>query len=294
MFDLENITRASSVEEAVHLLLENPGSRLIAGGTDVLIKLRHGKKEFANLVDIHGLHELNFIRLDEEENIHIGSGTTFTQIIESELIREHIPVLANGAASVGGPQVRNVATLGGNICNGVTSADSAPPLFVLNAVLSIQGKDGVRESTMADFYLGPGKVDLHKGEVLRSFTIPAREYQGLSGYYYKYAMREAMDIATIGCGVGLKVADGVVQDYRLSFGVAGPVPIRCPQTEAMVVGRRIAEELVEEIKARVIADVKPRTSWRASREFRLQIITELAGRATKEALRQAGGLSDDV
>lgn len=288
MFDIDNIAKADSVEQAVNLLLETPGSRLIAGGTDVLIKLRHGKREFASLVDIHGLDELNFIRLDEEDKIHIGSGTTFTQIIESEILQQCIPVLCNGAASVGGPQVRNVATVGGNICNGVTSADSAPPLFVLNADLFIQGKDGVRESTIADFYLGPGKVDLREGEVLKSFMISARDYKDLSGFYYKYAMREAMDIATIGCGVGLKVVDSVVKDYRLSYGVAGPVPVRCPGTEARVIGQKVSARLINDIMSWVVEDVKPRTSWRARKEFRLQIITELAGRATKEALRKAG------
>lgn len=289
MFDLQSYYKAHSVDEAVGLLTTHPNSRLLAGGTDILIKLRHGKSGFAELIDIHGLSELRYIKKDKTKNILIGSGTLFTDIIESELLQNHMPMLCDAAQSVGGPQIRNVATIGGNICNGVTSADSAPGLFALNALLQIQGISGVREVPIEKFYLGPGKVDLQRGDVLTAIKVTEENYGGSFGYYSKYAMRDAMDIATIGCAVTLTTDAGRVSDYRIAYGVAGPVPIRCPQTERAVIGRQISPELLDMIAERVAGDVNPRTSWRASKDFRLNIIEELSKRATEQALQRAGG-----
>ncbi len=287
MFDLQSYHKANSVAEAIELLTAHPNSRLLAGGTDILIKLRHGKSGFAELVDINGLPELRYIKQDAAENILIGSGTTFSDIIESKLLQKHIPMLCDAAQSVGGPQIRNVATIGGNICNGVTSADSAPGLFALNTLLLIQGRDGLREVPIEKFYLGVGKVDLQKGDVLVAFKITLENYAGAFGHYYKYAMRDAMDIATIGCAVSLKTSAGKVTDYRIAYGVAGPVPIRCPQTEHAVIGQELSAGLLDMVAEKVLVDVNPRTSWRASKDFRMNIIAELAKRATHKALQRA-------
>jgi len=288
MFDLKSHVIAKSVDHAIALLVKDPDARLIAGGTDVLIRLREGKKEFSRLVDIHGLEELKFIRKDKENNIQIGSGVAFTDIIESKLINDHIPMLCEAAKSVGGPQIRNVATIGGNVCNGVTSADSASSLFVLNAMMVIQGEKTIRQVPALKFYLGPGRVDLRKGEILTSIKITRKNYQGVFGHYYKYAMRNSMDIATIGCAVGLKTCNRRVTDFKIAYGVAGPVPIRCLNTEKMVKNQPISERLLEKIAKTVERDVMPRTSWRASKEFRMNIINELSKRVTKEALKRAG------
>ena len=288
MFNLKTHIKAGSVDEAITLLVENPNARLIAGGTDVLIKLREGKSEFSHLVDIHGLAELKFIRQDKEKNILIGSGSVFSDIIRSELIQTQIPMLCDAAQSVGGPQIRNIATIGGNICNGVTSADSASSLFALNALVVIKGENKTREIPISQFYLGPGKVDLKRGDVLTAIKITPENYEGSFGHYYKYAMRNAMDIATIGCAVSLKTKNQKLTDFRIAYGVAGPVPIRCPNTENAVINRTISRTLINEISQTIERDVSPRTSWRASREFRLNIIKELSKRATITALKRAG------
>ncbi len=288
MFDLKTHIKADSVDEAIALLMENPNARLVAGGTDVLIKLREGKKEFSELVDIHGLKELNFIRKDDKKNILIGSGAVFTDIIRSLVIINHIPMLCEAAQSVGGPQIRNIATIGGNICNGVTSADSASSLFALNASVLIKGENGTRQIPISKFYQGPGKVDLKRGEVLIAIKITPENYEESFGHYYKYAMRNAMDIATIGCAVSLKTHNHKLTDYRIAYGVAGPVPIRCPNTESAVINKTISKTLLNEISQTIESDVSPRTSWRASRDFRMNIIKELSKRTTKEALKRAG------
>jgi xanthine dehydrogenase FAD-binding subunit len=288
MFDIQAYIKAGSVDHAVDLLAEHPEARLVAGGTDVLIRLRHGSHEFTRLVDIHGLNELRFIKADATGTIRIGSGSVFTDLVLSDLIRTHAPVLAEAAESVGGPQIRNMATIGGNICNGAPSADSAPALFVLNALLELKSRQGVRQVPVTDFYLGPSSVDLKPGELLTAIIIPKNEYQGFAGHYFKYAMRKAMDIATIGCAVSLKTAGGMMADYRIAYGVAGPTPLRCPSAEKAAAGQVISDTLLTKISDAVPQDVSPRTSWRATREFRLHLISELAERVTRTALDRAG------
>ncbi|MEX1314441.1 MAG: xanthine dehydrogenase subunit XdhB, partial [Desulfotignum sp.] len=259
----------------------------LAGGTDVLIRLRHGSREFTRLVDIHGLEELRFITIDAAKNIRIGSGTVFTDLCQSDPIHQHLPILAEAAESVGGPQIRNMATIGGNICNGAPSADSAPALFVLNARLELKSCRGIRQVPVANFYLGPSSVDLRPGEILLAIIIPQKEYQGYTGHYHKYAMRKAMDIATIGCAVSLKTSGGRMTDFRIAYGVAGPTPLRCPSAENAAVNQIISDTLPAKIADAVVKDVSPRTSWRATREFRRHIISELAERVTRTALDRA-------
>jgi len=289
MFPLEYHEKASSVAEAIRLLSADPGARLIAGGTDVLIRLREGRKSFSRLVDIHELAELKTCEMTGDGTIRIGSGVTFSQVMASDMVRRHLPHLHTAAGTVGGPQIRNVATIGGNICNGVTSADSASPLLVSNAKLVISGPGGPRTLALSDFYRGPGKTCLEQNEVLVAFEIAKADYEGFGGDYYKYAMREAMDIATIGCAAACRVDGGTLADLRLAFGVAAPTPIRCATAESAARGQPMAEATIRLISEAVSADVNPRTSWRASREFRLHIIRELAARVVRSAIIKAGG-----
>ncbi len=289
MYDFESYTKAESVLHAIQLLQENPQARLIAGGTDVLIDLHEGEEEFRHLVDIHDVSELNQITLTDAEDLVIGSGTTFAALEESPEITERVPMLAGMVLTFAGPQLRNMATIGGNICSGMTSADSAPPLFTLNAVLTLEGANGQRSIPIEDFYKGPGKVNIESHEVLTAITISRDNYEGMHGYYYKYAMREAMDIATIGCAALCKVEGGVLEDLRIAYGVAGPVPVRCKKGEAYGMGKKISKDLLKEIAEVVPEDLNPRSSWRASKEFRLHIIKTLASRVIEKAIVKSGG-----
>ena len=288
MFDFEKYIKPKTIDETIKYISENPDARLIAGGTDILINLKKGKFENLTLIDIHDIKELKFIKIDDNKNILIGSGTTFLNIIESDILKKHIPMLIKAASSIGGPQIRNIATIGGNICNGVTSADSASSLFALNAVLILKGVNGKREIPISDFYLGPGKVDLKETEILVGFKITQNNYKEYFGHYYKYAMRNSMDIATIGCAVSLKINNGVFQDYRIAYGVAAPVPMRCLKTEKAVINQKISNKLLNKISNMVEKEVNPRTSWRASKEFRINIIKELSKRVTKKILINVG------
>lgn len=289
MYDIADYYQATSIDDAVRHLAANPQARLIAGGTDVLIQLHHMNGKYRHLVDIHNLAELNGITLLPDGTLRIGSGTTFSQIIDSPLVQRHVPVLAEAAATIAGPQVRNRATLGGNICNGATSADSASPCVVMEAELEIASVNGLRRTPMLGFHTGPGKVALVQGEVAVAFLFKAQHYQNVGASYYKYAMRDAMDIATIGCAAACKIDNGRFSEVKLAFGVAAPTPIRAPHAERAALGQLVNPQTLAAVSEAVIRDVQPRSSWRAAKEFRMQIIRTLAERVLAQAAQRAGG-----
>ncbi len=288
MFNIETYYKANTVEEAIDLLSRNPKTIPLAGGTDVLVRLHQRNPDYSHIVDIHSIAALKKITRDADGTINVGSGATFTQLQEDAIVQDNIPVLATGASTIGGPQVRNVGTVGGNICNGAPSADTAAPLLVLNATVVLRGPDGERRIPLHNFYTGPSKVDRQPDEIMIALSVAPEDYRGWSGSYYKYAMRGAMDIATIGCGAACKVVGGKLADLRLAFTVAGPTPLRCWTTEKAVQGKVIDRVLLEQIKGLVLDDLKPRESWRAGKGLRQQIIQTLAVRVLSQALEGAG------
>ena len=292
MYDFSALYEASSVQDAIALRVAHPDAVLIAGGSDVLIKMREGKLAGCELISIYKLEELRGVRLDDDGTLRILPLTSFSHVTKDPLIQRYIPVLGEATDMAGGPQLRNIGTIGGNICNGVTSADSASTLFAYDAVLEITGPNGVRQAPDRAFYTGPGKVALENNELLTAILIPKDSYENCFGYYIKYAMRNAMDIATIGCSVNVVLSDDkkTLQRVRIGYGVAGPIPLRAVTAEAAVMGKPVSKETVELFGKAALEDVNPRTSWRATKEFRLQIIGELARRALTEAIKRAGGV----
>ena len=289
MFDFENIVTAASVPEALAALAANPEAKVIAGGTDVLIKIREGKLAGCDLVSIHDIPELHGIKLTEDGCIHIGPVTTFAELTNSPIIMERIPVLGRAADTVGGPQIRAMGTVGGNISNGVTSADTATTLLNLEAELTLTSEQGERKLGVNDYYVGAGRVCLETGELLTDICIRPENYQGFGGCYIKYAMRNAMDIATLGTSCLVKPSPGgIIEAIHLAFGVAAPVPMRARNTESALTGKTYAEAK-DAIAGLVRGEITPRTSWRASKEFRLQIAGENARRALEAAWTEAGG-----
>lgn len=153
MFDFASYHRATTLADAITLLADNPQAKLLAGGTDVLIQLHHHNDRYRHIVDIHNLAELQGITQAEDGALRIGSATTFTQLIEDPVIQRNLPALCAAAASIAGPQIRNVATYGGNICNGATSADSATPTLIYDAKLELHSPRGVRFVPINGFHL---------------------------------------------------------------------------------------------------------------------------------------------
>lgn len=289
MYDIEKIVTTGSVPEALAALAADEKAVVIAGGSDVLIKIREGKLAGCSLVSIHGIESLKGVTRSADGAIAIGPGNTFSEVAEHPLIRKYLPALGEAVDQAGGPQLRNIGTIGGNVCNGVTSADSAPMLLALNARLEITSLGGVRRVKLEEFYAGPGKVHLAHGELLTKILVAKEDYEGFSGHYIKYAMRNAMDIATLGCAVHVRLEGGKIADVRLAFGVAGPVPLRCRGAEQAITDREPDGETRKLFGETALGEVNPRTSWRASKEFRQQLVRELPGRALAQAIINGGG-----
>ena len=291
MYDLKALYEAESVRDAVRLRLEHPEAQILAGGTDVLVQMREGKRAGQELISIYGIDELRGVRIDGEENIRIGSLTSFSHITRDPIIQRYINVLGEAVDMVGGPQIRNAGTIGGNTCNGVTSADSASTLFAWDAVVELTGESGVRRLPIQDFYISAGKVDVRPDEIQTAILIPRASYDGCFGHYIKYAMREAMDIATTGCSVNVVLSEDkkTIRRARIAYGVAGPIPMRAPSAEAAANGKPVSMETAEAFAAAVLEDINPRDSWRASKAFRQHLAVELAKRGLLESIRLAGG-----
>jgi xanthine dehydrogenase FAD-binding subunit len=289
MFAIERYSRAQSVEEAVKLLAADPEAKIIAGGSDVLIRLHEGSTDFRSLVDINGLAALKEITEEADGTVRIGCLATFSEIMASDIVNKRVPVIAEAAATVGGPQLRNMATMGGNICAGVPCADSAGALLVLEADLVIRGVDGECVVPLVGFHLGPNRVALKQGDVLLMFRIRPENYKGFGAAYYKYSMRDAMDIATIGCTAAARLDGDKIAELRLAFSVAAPKPLRCEAAEKAAVGKPLSEETLKTIRDAAEKDVNPRDSWRATKKFRLHVIRTLTQRVVRQAVERAGG-----
>ena len=293
MYDMLALYEAKNVQDAVRLRLEHPEAQVIAGGTDVLVQMREGKRAGKALISIQKCGEMRGISIDDEENIRIGSLTSFTHITNDPIIQKYINVLGEAVDMVGGPQIRNAGTIGGNTCNGVTSADSASTLHAWEAIVEITGKNGVRRVPIKEFYIKAGTVDLRveDGEIQTAILIPKASYDRTWGHYIKYAMRNAMDIATLGTSVNVRLSADkkTVERARVAFGVAGPVPLRAATAEELAKGQIVSLELAERFAQAVTADINPRDSWRAAKDFRLHIAVESAKRAFIESVKLAGG-----
>ena len=258
MYDMKALYEAHSVEEAVALRLEHPEAQIIAGGSDVLVQMREGKRAGAELISIYGIDAMRGICIDEDENIRIGSLTSFSHITRDPIIRKYINVLGEAVDMVGGPQIRNIGTIGGNTCNGVTSADSASTLHAWEAIVELTGKNGVRRLPIKDFYLRAGKVDIRAGEGEIQTAILSEDKK-------------------------------TIVRARIAYGVAGPVPMRAPSAEAQANGRPVCRETVDAFAQAVLQDIHPRDSWRASKAFREHIAVELARRCLIRSIELAGG-----
>lgn len=292
MYDMKAYYESESVQHAVELRLAHPEAHIIAGGSDVLVQMREGKRAGVELISIFMLDELRGVIIDEEENIRIGSLTSFSHITKNPIIQQYINVLGEAVDQVGGPQIRNIGTIGGNTCNGVTSADSASTLHAWEAVVELTGPNGTRRVPIKDFYLKAKVVDIRDGEIQTAILIPKASYENTYGYYIKYAMRNALDIATNGCSVNVRLSEDkkTFDRVRVAYGVAGPIPMRAPNAEAFINGKEVTMENIEAFAQKVLEDINPRDSWRASKALRQHVAVESAKRCIVESVKRAGGV----
>lgn len=291
MYDVEKLYQPMSISEALKVLNEDKEAWVIAGGTDVMIKMRHKKMRGVRLLSIRRIGTLKGVEMLEDGTITIGPATTFTELAAEPIIADKLPMLKTAALSMGGPQIQNMATIGGNVCNGATSADSASSLFALDANLVLESEEDSRVVPIEEFYLGPGRTDIKPGELLTKIIIPPRK-DGLFGCaYIKFATRKAMDIAILGAAATcvLNKEDKHIEKATIALGVAAPTPVRCLEAEKILNGQVLTKELLDKAGKAALASANPRSSWRASKEYRECLIEELSARAFYKAFLEAGG-----
>ena len=290
MYGVDKLYIPQTLEEALQILDRDPEVMPLAGGTDILVKMRHKALKGVKLMSTEKLEALKGVREREDGVIEIGASCTFTFLANNEIVCRRIPMIRTAGLAMGGPQIQNVATIGGNVSNGATSADSAPSLFALDAILILHSVRGVRRVPIQEFYAGPGRVKKEPGELLVCIEIPHAGTTNWGGMYIKSSVRKAMDISTLGAAATCQLnADGTVSAASIALGVAGPTPLRCPEAEAFLVGKVPTEARMEEVADLVLQATNPRTSWRASKEFRIGLIRALSTRAFLGAYAAAKG-----
>jgi CO/xanthine dehydrogenase FAD-binding subunit len=262
--------------EALSILEKyGPAARVIAGGTDLVLALSEGRVPTAEaVVDITRIPALSQIKCDEEW-IEIGAGVTLSSLIRSRELAQAVPLLVEAARQIAGPQVRNLATLGGNVVNASPAADMIPPLLVLDARAQLAGPGNLqREAPLDQFVLGNRRVDLRPGEIVTAFrlAIPPR---GMRHIFRKVQPRRSMAIAMLNLALLAWVEAGRIADIRLALGAVAPTAVRLKHIERSLVGLPIAGAGVGEIYAAVEADIAPISDFRASRQYRLRVAREL-------------------
>lgn len=290
MFDVKDIYEAYTIDQALEFLKEKPELRIISGGSDVLVKLRDGGLDDDELLSIQMIDEIKDVSMEEDNTIKIGAGMTFAHLAEHPIIKEHINFLGQAVLTAGGPQLRNAATIGGNVCNAAPSADSAPSLFVLDALVVVESAGQYKEVPITEFYKGLGKVHLEGNEMVTGFKIKEENYKGFAGHYFKYAMRNAMDIATSSCAVNVKVDENfVIEKIKACYGVASVTPVRVFKAEEEFVGKVLNEENIRAFAKKALEELSPRNSWRASKELRTQVLYEICCRNLRACLEDFKG-----
>jgi CO/xanthine dehydrogenase FAD-binding subunit len=278
-----------TLDEAVSLHLSyGDRAKYVAGGTDVLVKIKEGKMAPDYLISLKHIIAQDRPFLDHETGeLYIGAFTTHRSIETSSTVRQNYPILHDAVSNIGSVQIRNVATIGGNLVNAVPSADGAIPLITLDAKAHIYGTKGRRKVELRRFFLGPGQCDLGNGEILTELAIPALAPR-TGAAYVKHGRRSAMELPMLGAGVLFGLEEDLVTcaKARICLGVAAPTPLRCIQAEKYLVGKAIDESSLVEAGKIAAEESKVRDSIRGVAWYRREMVAVLVKRMGKKALQR--------
>lgn len=264
----------SSLDEALALTMKHPdGTRIIAGGTDLVVLMMRRKVTPGRLVNISRIHALNFIKREGESGLRLGALTTLRSIERSAAVREHYPVLFDAVRAVGSIQIRNMATIGGNLCNASPAADTAPPLLVLDANAVAAGKRGRREIPLERFFLGPGKTALQPGEILTEVQIRAAPPRAKMAF--AKLGRTPTDISKVSAGVLVQSQRGVCRTARIALGAVAPTPMRAKKAEALLEGKSLKDKSIDEAAEEASEEAKPIDDTRSTARWRKQAVKYL-------------------
>jgi carbon-monoxide dehydrogenase medium subunit len=279
-----------SLEACQQALADGPDIKLVAGGTDLLPQMKNGVLKPRRVVDLSALPELKILELAPDGNLRVGAGVTARRLEQAAELHNGFQGLAESAALVGSFQIRNLATLGGNLANAAPSADMAPPLLALEAEFLVAGPKGSRRVPAADFFLGVRRTQLAPDEMLVEIIIPAPAPRS-GGTYVRHTPRRELDIAVVGIASQLTLDGGACRKARIALGAVAPVPVRATEAEARLEGQEITPELIEEAAQLAVKAASPISDQRGSAEFRKHLVRVLTRRTLTTAYQRATGLT---
>ncbi len=283
-----DFVQPTTTDAALAALAEHsPNVRILCGGTDYVVELKHGEQSPGVVVDISRLEDLKSIELTDA-GLRIGAGVTHTEIMAHPLIAEHAPAMIEAAHTVGAVQTRNLGTLGGNLVTCVPSMDSGPVLLALDAQVTILGPKGSRQMDLSEFFVGVRKTALEPDELLLDVIIPT-ENLGKPAGFIKFGLRKGQALALVNAASAFRVEDGKFKDVRIALGAVAPVVMRASKAEAVLEGQAVSQDLIDEAAKIAVGEAKPIDDFRASKEYRNSLIEVGTRRTLQAALEAANG-----
>ena len=257
----------ASLDEALALLATEPGRwRPFAGGTDIMVLLEAGRLEHMHYVSLWGVRDLRFIQATDREVV-IGAMTTYTDVLESQILRDEYPLLCRAAAETGGHANQNRGTVGGNIANASPAADTPPALLVYDAELELISKRGTRRVAYSAFHSGYKRMDLAPDEIIRAIHVP-RHHRFTHQLFRKAGARRAQAISKVCFAAGLSLENGIVREARFAFGSVAPTVVRAKTAESAVRGKPLDRPVIEAAAAAVLSDLSPIDDIRSTAAYR--------------------------
>lgn len=280
-----------SAEEVATLLAgKNGEARILAGGTDLLVQLREGRRQAQLVIDIKNIPELTQATFDPQNGLRLGAAASCSQICSDPNVRQHYPGLVDAVRLIGGVQIQNRASVGGNLCNASPAADSIPALIVHEAVCHITGSNGTRSLAVEEFCIAPGKNAMRPGEFLTSIGVPVPK-GNFGASYLRFIPRSEMDIAVVGAGASVVLDEDGKRfvSARIALGAVAPTPLLASDAGAFLAGKEVTRENVKEAARMAQAIAKPISDLRGTAEYRKHLCAVLVERALDKAIQRTGG-----
>jgi len=259
-----------SLEELWPLLDRRPRAALYAGGTDLLVRMGRGMENPVAFVCLERIEELKGVS-EHGDHVHIGPCTTHSRLLAHPLVQRHLPVLARAVKTLGSPLIRNMGTIGGNLCTASPAGDTLPPLYVLEAEVELRTGSRVRRMPVGEFIRGPGITCIEEGEILAGIRVK-KPAQDLLHHFEKVGRRNALACAVVSLAALIGFSpDGVVRRAALAWGSVGPTVVRCPEAEAALLGQRLSADTLQQAAALVREAVSPISDLRADEHYRRRV-----------------------
>jgi len=278
-----------SLNEAVSLLSRRGDrARVLSGGTDLIVQVREKRRDLDLMVDVKNIPELSEIRYEPAAGLALGASVACSRIYEHPVVSRVYPGLVDAAFLIGGIQIQNRASLGGNLCNASPAADSIPALIAHRAICVIAGPNGGRELPVEQFCVAPGRNALQAGELLVSFRIPAPPPR-FGANYIRFIPRNEMDIAVVGCGASLTLREDLktIAEARVALGAVAPTPLLVAEAASALSGSAFSSESVDRAAIACQAAARPITDMRGTAEYRRHLVGVLTRRALLKAFERA-------